>query len=368
MHSSIFKLLLILIGFILLISLGSRAFADEKLSGDSFSFVVLGHPRGEALGELSMYYEDIIAKIAELKPDFLIITGDMIWGYTGKFTDPNVIRAEWEKFDAGFNRLGIPIYRLPGNHDVHNSITKDIYFERYHKIPFAFTFKKSRLIMLDTIAIDQIKEGDRTTWKGEIKPAGERLRFIQNEVKQQQEYNHIFIFMHHPHPWSETSGSWWKDVHPLLMNGKTRAIFAGSPWYFKYAHLERDGIHYILSSCLNDPDLSEMRRDPNPNKFAIHKQLNNLQYVVVKGDKYTILPIVIGALTSKSLNWEFWDQLEKRSSDWTSHSDWTNHFAFLFHAKFYKFRNLILIEAIWGVFCLFLGVFIAVVWMRSHRK
>jgi hypothetical protein len=363
MYRYFFKLLLILIGFVVLISLGSGPLADDKLSGDSFSFVVLGHPRGEASGELSMYYEEIITKIAELKPDFLIMTGDMIYGFTGKPTDPNVIRAEWEKFDAGFNRLGIPIYRLPGNHDVHNNITKGIYLERYHKVPFVFTFKKSRFIMLDTMAIDQYKEGDKTTWKGEIKPFNDgQLKMIQNEVQQQQEYKHIFILMHHPHPWFEPSGFWWKDVHPLLINGKTRIIFAGSPWIFKYAHLERDGIHYILSSCINDPDLSKLRRNPNSNIFAIHKQLNNFQHVVVKGDHYTILPIIIGALTSKTLNLEFWNQLEKRSSDWTS------RLAFLFHMKFYRFRSLAFIGAIWGVFCLFLGVLLVVAWMRCHRK
>jgi hypothetical protein len=310
-----------------------------------------------------MYYEEIIERISELKPDLIIITGDMIYGLTGKPTDPDIIRAEWEKFDAGLNRLGIPIYRLPGNHDVHDYITKNIFLERYHKVPFAFTFKNSRFIMLDTMAIEEYKEGDSSTWTGEVKPFNDmQFGLIQNEVRQNGKYNHIFIFMHHPHPWSEPSGFWWKDIHPMLINGKTRAIFAGSPWFFKYAHLERDGIHYFLSSSMNDPDISKLKRNPNPTEFAIQKQLNTFQYVQVKGDNFTITPVVIGALTSKSLNWEFWDQFEERNSDWYS------HLAFLFHMKFYKFRALVLIEAIWGFVCLLTGVLIAVVWMRRRAK
>ena len=223
----------VLIAITLVMLLGGEAIAAEKTEGipanalseddRSFSFAVLGHPRGKTSGELSMYFEEIIERIAELNPDFLIITGDIIYGFMGKLTDPDVIRAEWEKFDTGISRLGIPVYRLPGNHDVHNNITRDIYIERYSKVPFAFTFKRSRFILLDTVGIEQQVKGDRKIWKGGSQPFNEKqLNFIRKEVNQQEDYNHLFFFHAPCHPMGQAfrflvercsqSAHWWKNA------------------------------------------------------------------------------------------------------------------------------------------------------------
>ena len=359
------------IGVTLLMFSGSEALAAERTSGKptniqskdnkSFSFVVWGHPRGLATGEPPLHFEEILKCVSDLKADLLIITGDIIEGMWGKVPDPNAIRADWDRFDAGVKRLGIPIYRLPGNHDLHNNITRDIYLERYAKVPFAFTYKGSRFILSDTIGIEQKHSNDQVTWKGGIQPFDEKqLGFIRNEITQQNNYNHVFIFMHNPQPWSESSGFWWKDVHPMLVGGKTRAVFAGSPWYFKYAHLKQDGIHYILSSTLHTPAVEHLRRIPNPAQWAMYKQLDNLQYIKVEGDQFTIQTIAIGALETESLNWRFWDKVEKRPSIWA------RNFMVRFHMKFNSLRGLIFLAGAWGGIWLVVGLFLAAWWMRRR--
>ncbi|MBI5407870.1 MAG: metallophosphoesterase [Nitrospirae bacterium] len=337
--------------------------APATPSQDSFSFVVWGHPRGRATGEPPLHFEEILERIAELKADLLIITGDAIQGQWGQKTDPAIITADWEKFDAGVNRLDIPVYRIPGNHDVHNNVTRDVYLSRYPRPPYAFTLKGSRFILLDTAGIKQQGKDDQATWDGLSQPFDdEQFGFIKDEIGRQGDYNHIFIFMHNPQPWSEPETFWWKNIHTLLSGGKTRAVFAGSPWYFKYAHMEQDGIHYILSSCLSAPPKEFFRMFPNPDEWAIHKQLDNIQYVRVEGDKYLIRTIAVGALSSGALNWRFWDEVENRPPRWAQ------KVLVQFYKKFYKPEHLALLAAAFGGVCLLLGAFLTALWMRRRCK
>ncbi|RJQ53775.1 MAG: hypothetical protein C4526_06065 [Nitrospiraceae bacterium] len=356
--------------FLLAVFQGLEAFAakvpETAPSADpqnSFSFVVWGHPRGKATGEPPLHFEEILERITELKADLLIITGDAIQGMWGQKTDPAIITADWERFDAGVNRLGIPVYRIPGNHDVHNNVTRDVYLSRYPGPPYAFTFKGNRFILLDTAGIKQQGKDDQTTWEGLSQPFDdEQFGFIKDEIGRQNEYKHIFIFMHNPQPWSEPSTFWWESIHPLLRSGKTRAVFAGSPWYFKYAHMEQDGIHYILSSCLSAPQKEFFRMFPNPDEWAIHKQLDNIQYVRVEGDKYIIRTIAVGALNSPQLNWRFWDEVERRPPGWAK------KFMVRFYKKFYKPGSFALLAAAFGGVCVLTGAFITVVWMRRRSR
>jgi len=360
-------------GVTLLMFSRSEALATERTNGmpanilskdnKSFSFVVWGHPRGRTTGDPPLHFEEILGKIAELKVDLVVITGDAIHGMWGKDTDPVIIRKDWDTFDAGLSKLKIPVYRLPGNHDVHNNITRDIYLERYPRVPFAFTFKRSRFILLDTAGINQQGKNDQATWEGLSQPFDEKqFTFIKGEISQQENYNHIFIFMHNPQPWSEPSTFWWENIHPLLKGGKTRAVFAGSPWVFKYAHLEKDSIHYILSSCLSVPTKEFLRRIPIPEEWSIHKQLDNIQYVRVEGNQYKTQTIAVGTLSSESLNWRFWDEIQKRPPQWTQ------KVMIYFYKKFYRLWDIALIASIFGGICFLTGMLFSAIWIRKRYK
>ena len=331
--------------------------------GISFSFVVWGHPRGRTTGDPQLHFDEIIERIAELNVDLLVITGDVIHGMWGQDTDPMIIHEEWDKFDAGVSRLGIPVYRLPGNHDVHNNITRDIYLERYERVPLAFTFRGSRFIMLDTAGLKQVGKDDQATWAGLSQPFDdEQFGFIKDDIRLQDRYDHIFIFMHNPQPWSEPSTFWWDNIHPLLKGGATRAVFAGSPWYFKYAHMEQDAIHYILSSCLSVPSKELLRRIPNPEEWSIHRQLDNIQHVIVHGDKFKIRTIVVGAMSSKQLNWKFWNDMEK------GHSQWSKRFMIRFYKRFHRVRDLVVLATFLGTICFAAGALFTAFWIRRQSK
>ena len=62
--------------------------------------------------------ERIIAKVNQLQPDFVVFAGDLVHWPT------NEAREAFDELCKGFDR-SIPIYFLPGNHDVGNDATSE---------------------------------------------------------------------------------------------------------------------------------------------------------------------------------------------------------------------------------------------------
>jgi len=325
---------------------------------EPFSFVVWGHPqRGD--GVMPLHFEEILDRISELNAEFLVITGDVINGMWGRSIDPEFIRADWDRFDEGVKRLGIPVYRVPGNHDVHNFATRDIYLERYTRPPFAFTYKGSRFILLDTVGIDQRTQDGRPDWNPQELPFDNaQLTLIRNEIEQQDNYNHVFFFMHHVQRWREPSGLWWENVHPILKGGKTRAVFSGTPGNpgYKYDHIEQDDIHYIDSCTFPTHSIKWYKEENNRGNVepGLRYQPDNLQFVRVEGDQYAIRTMVVGEWRSKNLSSRFWAKVDRPPQ----------HLKGRIRRIFKAFRRPTFANAIWGGVGLFAGLLIAFFWQR----
>jgi 3',5'-cyclic AMP phosphodiesterase CpdA len=367
--------LIALIGFIV-VSIGCigspEVYATEKSGnrtmdqGGAFSFIVWGHPKTDD-GQPALHFEEILDRISELKPDFLVITGDVINGMLGKPIDPQTIRGDWERFDKGVMALGMPVYRLPGNHDVHNYATRDIYFERYPEVPYAFTYKGSRFVMLDTIGIKQRTQDGNPDWKPQKLPFDDtQLTFIRSEIEQQDKYNHFFFFMHHVWLWRNPSGFWWRDIHPLLKGGKTRIVFSGTLGNpgFKYDHIEQDNIHYIGSCTFRSPKREFYRSLMKPGSTEVipwQYQPDNIQFVRVADVNYTVRTIVVGEWASKNLSSRFWYKV------WQPHGRRER-----FQQSAYDILNqairLSLAHTKWIVGGLFAGVIAGVFWKRRRLR
>jgi len=332
---------------------------------NSFSFVVWGHPAGRDHSKPGLHYEEIISRISELKADFLVVTGDVI-DCPNPVGAVDAYRSKWERFDAGLKRLGIPVYRVPGNHDVCNFTTRDLFIERYTKPPYAFTFRNSRFILLDTVGIDQRTEDGHPSWSPQSLPFDDdQMQMIRDEISQQGEYQHLFFFMHHVWPWRELSGFWWDKVHPLLVGGHTRAIFGGTvgdPGY-KYEHFQQDGIHYIQSSTFSGrwPRWYQMEIERGRFEPALAYQFNNLQYVRVEGGEYKIQTIVVGALDDKELSSRFWREVDHPAL-------WTWRISKYFRENVYSFRRILLFVIILGSGGLLLGIVTGILWTRRKTR
>lgn len=332
----------------------------------SFSFVVWGHPyRGDGLPP--HHFEEILQRIAALQPAFLVLTGDMIHGqYYADPVDRDALRADWERLDAGLARLGIPVYRTPGNHDIHNRPTLEVYLERYPRPPLAIPYRNCLLILLDSLGIDrhQDQEGHWLAHGGE--PLDDaQVQFIAKALESQDQYDHVFLFMHHNTQWRDPSAAWWEQVHPLLRGGKTRAVFSGDPWENKYEHMEVDGIHYIVSAVQNRRD-DRFLLEGGPGSWGTTRQIDTLQQVRVHGDAVDIETIPVGTLTSDYLSPRFWQGMQEEYA--RRHSRWTTRTAAAFHERFENFRHLLAFFGLEAAVCFVLGAGAAMLWLRGRGR
>ena len=341
--------------------------SNPNLAGHntSFSFIVWGHPRGIDDRDPPLHLNEFTELVRELKPDFIVITGDMIQGRIGRIEEQKTsIESDWDFFDECVKTLEIPIYRLPGNHDVSNKITSDIYSKRYPQPPYSFSYKGSRFVLLDSIGIKQRSNDSGLYWGYDAQPFDEeQINFIKNEISNQNKYNHLFFFMHHTSPWSKSESFWWDHVHPLLVNGKTRAVFSGdNPSDMKFAHIEQDGIHYLLNNTFPTRTLITYKRWPDWSSCG-QRQMDNVQFVQVNGNKVKYKTHVIGELSTESLSWRYYEKVDKYLSSWQ------RRIVTKLKAKlFYRLRSIVLVFTVWGGVCFLFGILLTIFFKRFKNQ
>jgi hypothetical protein len=256
--------------------------------------------------------EPLLIKLSKRKPDMIFLTGDMIWGGLGKKEQrAEVITRDWDRLDAALAKLNIPVYRTPGNHDLHDPITRDIYFARYGKLPYAFTYRGSRFLLLNSSYVPegtyaperrQKAHGRQVYLRGKQLDS-EQINFIRKETSEDQKYDHLFIFMHHVLWWHDEEAVWWREVHPLIAGRKVRAVFAGDVGPRKFSHMKRDGVDYLQSSIA---DIQMEYQRLHWRQRMIAQQFDNYLDVTVNRQEVVIDVGTIGELSSGHFTPQSW--------------------------------------------------------------
>lgn len=161
---------------------------------DAFFFVQLadtqiGFTKGNAdLSPEMKNFKMAVAQINRLKPAFVILSGDMI----NVAHDPKQIRAFWQV--AHEISPGIPLYVMPGNHDVAPCSADDerSYTRLFGKNYYSFDYKGSAFIVLDSSVI-HYPESDSAIRKAQRAWFEDALAAAAKSKP-----NHVFVLTHHP--------------------------------------------------------------------------------------------------------------------------------------------------------------------------
>jgi len=245
-------------------------------------FVVLGHVRGGEEGGLNPRLGELLAEVRALEPSFVVLTGDIVWGdYNNVPHDLARVRREWEEIDEALRVLEVPVYRVPGNHDISDVGTRDIWFERYGELPRAVEVAGLRLLLLSSTFIPP--DGDTST--------GGRARGVDLDARQIQWLEAelgrpspapTFVFLHHLLWWEAADEPWWTGVHPLLVGAGVRAVFSGDYGPLKFSTTERDGLRYYQTS-IEGPVSLRMLQLNIPSR-VLSAQFDNYLAVTVRGE------------------------------------------------------------------------------------
>ena len=186
-----------------------KAELKPKDSKAEVIFVVAGDNRPTAKGApLPQALDAIVSEIALIRPDFVLWTGDTVYGYCDTEKELN---AEYEAFRVKADALEnvVPIYNAPGNHEIHSDQTgcapttnpdplcwadpgspeprcsERVFREHFGDLYGSFNYAGAHFVSLDTSV-----PGD------EDAISGDQLRWLKDDLKSAKAARAIFLFTH----------------------------------------------------------------------------------------------------------------------------------------------------------------------------
>ena len=233
----------------------------------AFQFLIIGDRTGGANAERT--FALAIDQINLLQPEFVINVGDIIEGYSNDKADLN---AEWDEVDAMLEKLDMPFFRVPGNHDIANDVAEEVWLERHGATYYHFVYNNALFVVLNTEdpprpapegMEEKIAEYNRLQVEDPPKAQAMLAEFMSDEavvaslgkpaefsdtqlaavkdvLAQNPDVRWTFLFLHEP-AWENPSES-FKAIQQLLKD-RSHTFFAGHLHYYDYDKI--DGHEHI---------------------------------------------------------------------------------------------------------------------------
>ncbi len=233
-------------------------------------FAIVSDRTGGMVGDI---FDKAIDKLNLMQPEFVISVGDLIDGYT---TDPKIWNAQWDELDKMVNRLDMPFYYVPGNHDVSNELLTDVWRKRHGLDYYSFVYKNVLFISLNT---DEIKNGGMSKTQTD---------YVVNTLKENQNVKWTLLFMHRP-LWSYGDKAGYDAIEKELINRK-HTVFSGH--HHNYQYQEKNGMdHYVLATTGG----GSWRRGADVGEF------DHITWVTIKDKEPEVALIDVNGIYDKNL-------------------------------------------------------------------
>lgn len=176
--------------FLLILVVNVVFIATGKSKNKGFTFIQLTDTQMGFISENQNYNEEIklytaaVDFINRTKPNFVVITGDFV----NNRTDTSQIKA-FKQITSLINKK-IPVYLIPGNHDIGNNPTKesvDFFFRYYKNEKFNFTYKNVQFIGINSCYINSDSEQEH-----------QQLDWLKKTLKEHPYNMRKIVFSHHP--------------------------------------------------------------------------------------------------------------------------------------------------------------------------
>jgi hypothetical protein len=232
------------LAFVLLLAAVSICAASLPASAASpppaVRFAILGDRCG---GHQPGVYEEIVAEIERLRPDFVVTVGDQVEGYS---EDSLAIAGMWQEYHAIVSPLTMPLYLTPGNHDILSDIGER-FFRREAGAPYrSFDVGDLHFVVLDT-----------GRWERSADLPKAQIDWLTQDLESHRAARHTFVFFHKPF-WFDTLVDGLRDpLHDIFVRYGVDAVFCGHD-HFYFSGLY-DGIRYTAvgsSGGAADPSLN----------------------------------------------------------------------------------------------------------------
>lgn len=201
-------------------------------SKHSFRFVIVADRTGKHRPGI---FADALQKINHLQPEFVMCVGDLIEGYGEGVPD---LTTQWDEFDAMVNKLEMPFFYLPGNHDIYNANSLRIYEQRRGRPYYHFLYKNVLFLCLNSEDTFSMQDGI----------SDKQIGYFAKVLKKYSKAAWVCVFIHKPIWQKEATG--WEKFTPLLSN-RNHTVFAGHHHTYLKQKNSRPDFHLISSTGIS---------------------------------------------------------------------------------------------------------------------
>ena len=265
-------ILFLLISVILAVTFSAVIYADQvvedknnqttvlvQMSDPQFYFQTRTHSITKEESEKRA--QAAIQSVNQLRPEAVVVTGDLIQTPGSKEQTATFWRI-FKQLDPS-----IPLYCVPGNHDVHASAESlASYRKKFGKDYYAFSIGPDRFLVLNSVLLGAKAD--------ETEEAAQHWKWIEAELKRAKadKVRHTVVFLHHPLfiKKSDEKDAYFnlptasrERLFRLFHQYEVDAVFAGH--HHKNGLNQHQGIDYIITSSVCVP------LDEKPAGFRIIK-------------------------------------------------------------------------------------------------
>lgn len=112
---------------------------------DEFRFAFVSDRTG---GHREKVFSRAVEKLNLLQPEFVVSVGDLIEG--GKGPTAEKLATQWKEFQGFVDRLQMPFFYLPGNHDMGSEVSKQVWQEKFGRTYYHFVYRNVLFLMLNS--------------------------------------------------------------------------------------------------------------------------------------------------------------------------------------------------------------------------
>lgn len=180
---------------------------------NTFHFAVVSDRTG---GHRPRIFSQAIDQLNLLQPAFVVSVGDLIEGYS---KDPKALNAQWREFQSYVNKLQMPFFYVPGNHDVANGVQLDDWKERFGRNYYHFVYGDVLFLAVCT--------DDKGEDKGYGAISRDQIDYFANVLKTNANVRWTVVMMHKP-VWAlnNAKAEGWLEIEKAL-EGRKYTVFAG---------------------------------------------------------------------------------------------------------------------------------------------
>ncbi|HMP61180.1 MAG TPA: metallophosphoesterase, partial [Gemmatales bacterium] len=141
---------------------------------------------------------------------------------------------EWREFDQFVQRLEMPFFYVPGNHDVQNRVQTGLWNERYGRTYYHFIYKDVLFLLMNS---DDNAGNRRGT---AIQP--EQIAYFKKVLAENTDVRWTFVAIHKPvWTYAEAEAMGWLELEQALAD-RPYTVFAGH--VHRYERFVRQGRNY----------------------------------------------------------------------------------------------------------------------------